>query len=340
MTGGETSSAGGLHPYFADRLSSIAGLSMDMLWTDPQARERFEAYLADEEAWTPPPGVRIEDHAASDKCPVPVRVYIPEEPAGTPLVWLHGGGFAFGDLDMLEAHAVAAELSARARSVVVSVDYRLASESVRYPLPVDDVVAAWRWAQDALGLEAPALGGASAGAALAVSAALRCARGGESGAAAGAPVPALLLAYPFLHFPNPAPDAALATHLAPLPPVLRLTSDTVTQLVLGYVGRISDVPAEAMPGAARLDGLPPTCLAIAGVDDLRPSAELFAAQLGEVGVPVTVHLGEGMPHGFLNRVPAVPGVSAALDALADALAPRPVLTDSDPTDSDPTEEAP
>ncbi len=41
-----------------------------------------------------------------------VRVYAAPEPNGTALVWLHGGAFMFGSLDMPEADAVAARLAA------------------------------------------------------------------------------------------------------------------------------------------------------------------------------------------------------------------------------------
>jgi acetyl esterase/lipase len=53
-------------------------------------------------------------------------------------VWAHGGGFAAGDLDMPEAHAVATALAARGIAVV-SVDYRLVGPGCRYPAPSDDV---------------------------------------------------------------------------------------------------------------------------------------------------------------------------------------------------------
>jgi acetyl esterase/lipase len=69
---------------------------------------------------------------------------------------------------MPESDMVARELSHRAGAVVFAVDYRLAVEGVTYPVPHDDVVAAWRWAVDEaqrLGVEPRriALGGASAG---------------------------------------------------------------------------------------------------------------------------------------------------------------------------------
>ena len=63
---------------------------------------------------------------------IPLRVYPATATAtGTgaaplpALVWAHGGGFAWGDLDMPEAHWVSQQLAARGITVV-SVDYRLA----------------------------------------------------------------------------------------------------------------------------------------------------------------------------------------------------------------------
>ena len=83
--------------------------------------------------------------------PVPVRIYTPPSRPGTDraaLVWVHGGAFLGGDLDMREADGVAREICARAGAVVVSVDYRLCHGGVTYPVPHDDVVAAVRWVRD------------------------------------------------------------------------------------------------------------------------------------------------------------------------------------------------
>src|SRR3954466_6890634 len=54
-----------------------------------------------------------------------VRVYPAAEPTGGMLVWLHGGAFMFGTLDMPEADQVGRRLSATG-TTVVSVDYTLA----------------------------------------------------------------------------------------------------------------------------------------------------------------------------------------------------------------------
>ena len=86
-----------------------------------------------------------------------------------------------------------------------------------------------------------------------------------------------------------------------------------------YVGRTSDVPALALPGHARLDGLPPVHVLNAEFDDLRPSGELLVRQLREAGVPAHEYLARGMLHGHLNRLPSLAEVDASLEWLAEAL---------------------
>ncbi|GAA2438041.1 hypothetical protein GCM10010191_61430 [Actinomadura vinacea] len=243
------------------------------------------------------------------------------------MLWLHGGGFMAGDLDMLEAHVVSAELAARAEALVVSVDYRLAVGGTRYPVPVDDAHAAWRWLA---GTGRPpsgpvGLGGASAGAALALSTAIRLRDQDE-------PRPdALLLAYPFVHFPTPALDDRTAAGMRDLPALLRFTTESIEHMVRNYVGRLTDLPAAALPGAANLDGLPATGIVLAEYDDLRPSGDLLARQLEESGVPGRRYLAAGMTHGHLNRTPSlkeVDRVERGGDAVGHRVVPRASAGDS------------
>ncbi|GIM96276.1 alpha/beta hydrolase fold domain-containing protein [Paractinoplanes toevensis] len=257
--------------------------------------------------------------------PIRLRTYRPDGPpaglapgsAGPPagpgsaLLWAHGGGFRHGSADMPEGDWVSAQLAARAGAYVVSVDYRLATEGVRYPVPLDDVFAAWTWFTGAADLpDRRAIGGASAGAALALAATLRARD-------AGGPVPdALLLAYPFAHFPNPAADADLAAALSEaLPPGARFTAAGIEDMVRNYVGRISDLPPDALPGAARLTGLPPAWILLSEYDDLRTSGELLARQLDSA----TVFVAEGAPHGHLNHPADLPGTTGSLSFFAAAL---------------------
>lgn len=305
-------------PFLDSKLNLLEGLSREAMSLESSAR--FAEFSIDPAPWSVPAGVSVEDvEVPGPHGPVACRVYIPAHQSGTGLVWVHGGGFQFGDLDMHEAHVVSAELAARADVVVVSVGYRLATDGVRYPVPIDEVIAAWAGVADGGAHPATArlstivLGGASAGAALTLSTAMRLRDAG------GTTPSALLLAYPFAHFPNPALDFGLSAEMARFPQILRCTSDDVEGMVTNYVGRLTDLPPDALPGTAPLDGLPPVHLVVSEYDDLRPSAELLQRQLTEVGVPVSTYLSPGMPHGHLNRTPSLPEVDRSLRYFATAL---------------------
>lgn len=285
--------------------------------TDEERQALTQAFMrehvGDALAWDTA-GVAVEDIAIDGPHgPIPLRCYRPDGPITGAVLWAHGGGFRHGDLDMFEGHVVSIELARRAGAFVASVDYRLADGVLKYPVPIDDISTSWYWliGQD-LPADAPiASGGASAGAALVLAAALRAR---DSGARQP---DALLLAYPFAHYPNPALGPALSGEMAALP--FRFEPEGVEEMVRNYVGRISDVPPDALPGAARLDGLPRTRICISEYDDLRASSELLERQLQEVGVPVETYLARGMTHGHLNHSPKIPAVAASIDFLAEGL---------------------
>lgn len=243
---------------------------------------------------------------------VPLRTYTPSQPNGQALLWIHGGGFVVGDLDMPEADAVSRALAADGITVA-SVDYRLAVDGVCFPVPGDDVDAAWRWASAGATLSVPAgrwhLGGASAGGNLAAAAALRAHD-------TGLPAPAsLLLIYPVLHDQLPQPSPRLAQLLAPLPPEMRFPPERCKELNLNYVGKPEFLSHPyAFPVHGRLAGLPPALIVNADTDDLRPSGEDFAALLARAGVDVAVVREPGTWHGYLNEFdkPAAPRTVARM----------------------------
>jgi acetyl esterase len=274
---------------------------------DALAQAFMQEYVGEALAWDAT-GVAIEDIAIDGPHgPIPLRLYRPESGVTGAFLWCHGGGFRHGDLDMHEAHVASIEYARRAGVVVASVGYRLADDTTKYPVPIDDVHAAWDWwCEQPLPEGAPiVLGGASAGAALALSTALRTRDTG------GRAADALLLAYPFTHYPNPALSPELSVEMAALP--WRFTPEGVEEMVRNYVGRISDVPPDALPGSARLDGLPATRIVLSEYDDLRSSGELLERQLREVGVPVESYLALGMTHGHLSHSPALPEVGQSID---------------------------
>lgn len=92
-------------------------------------------------------------------------VYIPESNSlPAVVIWLHGGGWRFGDRHLAPDLGCFAQRSGLA---VVSIDYRLSDES-KFPSPVEDVKTAVRWVRsvvDTFGVDGEHIGlwGSSAG---------------------------------------------------------------------------------------------------------------------------------------------------------------------------------
>ena len=326
-----------LDPELAGLMQHVAGVgSFAELQADPDGMQRLEAFSGALLPYSPPDVPVRSVEVPGPNGPVPVRVYgsgvsdggVPG--GGVPgLVWLHGGGFAGGSLDMREADQVAREMVQRTGGVVFSVGYRLARDGVHFPVPHEDALAAWRWAVSHAGEfgvapERLCLGGASAGANLAVGAAMYLKD-------AGWPMPAkLLLAYPFLHaeLPGSQPGAGDAAGwnsgaagnggvMAALPGILRFTADDCRGMVENYIGGPAGMASSyAMPGHADPVGLPPAAVLASEYDDLRPSAEHFVAGLRRSGIAVEYRLEEGATHGYLNHSAALGIVQQGLSFLA------------------------
>ncbi|MFI5622526.1 alpha/beta hydrolase [Nocardioides sp. NPDC051685] len=316
-----------IDPHFAAKFPRLAGVTsvLDAI-VDPTQRAKLEAYMAWDPGYAPPPVQSANDAADGPHGPVPVRLYRSTErrqETSPALVWLHGGGFVAGDLDMPEADVVARELAHRAGAVVISVDYRLAVDGVTFPVPHDDVVAAYRWAaRNAADLEIDprriSLGGASAGANLACGAALHLRDDADD------PGPyRLLLAYPLVHAVVPRCSAHEAAAMAEVPPVLRFPDELIAQLVANYVGTPvgseKAMPAYAMPAEGDVRDLPPVTIITCEYDDLRPSGEALAQMLEDAGVTVRLVQEGGVLHGHLNEDPRIPQVDHSLSILANAL---------------------
>lgn len=217
------------------------------------------------------------------------------------LVWVHGGAFVLGDLHMLESHWVALSLAVR-DVPTIAIDYRKALSGVHFPIPSDDVVAAWTWATAAapevLGVSGGDLhlGGGSAGANLAAGAAKRVSDAG------GALPASLVLAYGLFHatFPPIADElrAALDTH----PDPMLFSQELRDALNIRYAGSEDALTDPyAFPGNGDLAGLPPCFLLNSEADVLRASGDRFAEQLAAAGVVVRNEFEPGTTHGHLNE---------------------------------------
>lgn len=310
-----------VHPAMSSRFPLLEGVpSIQALIEDPRyerARAEFEAHPGYQV-----PDVRVRSAAApGPHGAVPVRVY---DAGGTGdgagerpcLVWMHGGAFMAGNLDMPEADWTSRELALRAGAVVISVDYRLCNGGVHYPVPHDDVVAAIRWARESapgLGIdpERVSAGGASAGANLAAGAALRLRD------ADGQPPAGLIFVYGVAHSVVPPMSAEDAALMREVPALLQFPPEATSSFNVNYLGGpVSMADGYAFPALADLRGLCPTLVLNAEYDDLRASGQAFAAALAAAGVDVRQVMVTSMLHGFLNLPATIGPVSDALDLIA------------------------
>jgi acetyl esterase/lipase len=307
-----------IHAAVAGKFHLLEGIaSFQQFIEDPALADRRQAY-GDYPGYQFPAVATQMAEAPGPHGPVPVRVYAPEQaPAGAPcLVWVHGGAFLAGDIDMPESDWVARELVSRAGMVVVSVRYRLCLDGVTYPVPHDDVVAATRWVRQnaaSLGVDADriSVGGGSAGANLAAGTALKLRD------ADGRQPAQLVLVYPVMHTTLPPLPASLEALMADVPPILRFAPATVRGFNSNYLGGpLSSADGYAFPSLADLEGLCPTLVMNAEYDDLRASGEAFAAALALASVDVRQVQVKTMLHGFLNLPAVIEPVSAAIDLIA------------------------
>jgi acetyl esterase/lipase len=299
-------------PWFARVAEVAATLDPNDLGPNPELTRRLMAQAAQGE-YTAPAAKVTNAEAPGPHGPVPIRIYEPLDSADDrPLfVWSHGGAWLGGDLDMPEADATAREVCTRANATVVSVDYRLCQNGVHYPVPHDDVVAAYRWARDTIGGNGVTLGGASAGANLAAGACLRLRDDDD-------PLPALLmLLYPALHRAMPAPSPELADKIAQLPSSQAFPPLVWQTLVENYLGApVSEADPYALPGDADLRGLPPTVVINCEYDALRASGEAFFRALVDAEVECTQMCVGDVLHGHINS----PWLPQAQQSFADMAA--------------------
>ncbi|HEX2856155.1 MAG TPA: alpha/beta hydrolase [Propionibacteriaceae bacterium] len=310
-------------PIYAERLPLIA--SFDRLYADDFTPEDAAAVASWLEPFGPPEPTRADVEDAEVAGPhgvVPVRIYrhADGERSGAGLVWIHGGGFVNGGLDMPEADLVARGLVTRTHAVVVSVDYRLCRDGVHHPVPHDDCWAVYEYVAghaSELGIDPAriAVGGASAGGNLAASVALH-------GRDAGLVPWQSLLAYPVAHATLPEFSPELRNATRDMPRCLGFV-ERMRDMNENYLGGSLEEHARdryAFPGEAHdLSGLPPTYIENCEFDDLRATGERYAAQLADAGVDVTVVTAAGVPHGHLNAIGS-PLTAASLDRFATRLA--------------------
>lgn len=210
---------------------------------------------------------------------ITVRVYVPEGGGSHPLyVFLHGGGWCVGCLDERDPRCRA--ISAGARCVVASVDYRMAPEN-RFPVPVEDCYAALCWLVDhaaEIGVDPGrvAIGGESAGGNLAaVCCLLARDRGGP------------VVCHQWLDVPGTDATLSQEGHHNVRDGYL-LDAAVIDEFTDEYLGPDGDRrdPLVSPLLAESHEGLPPAWIMSAEYDRLRGDASAYAEALSAAGVTV------------------------------------------------------
>jgi acetyl esterase len=233
------------------------------------------------------------------------RIYRPRPEAGPLIVYFHGGGFTIGDLDTHDRNA--RDLANATGASLVSVDYRLAPEHP-FPAAFDDAVAAIR----AVARNAPAFGGDparlflagdSAGATLALAAALALRAGGPR-------IAGIVTYYPGVDFSH----VASLSYEAFGDGSFGLSRDDTDWFRTLYAPDPADrLDWRCSPAlASDLAGMPPTLVVVAAYDVLRDDDLAFAALLKKAGVDVALCLVEGVNHGFMGAPTPPPAVAETL----------------------------
>ncbi|HZH59029.1 MAG TPA: alpha/beta hydrolase [Metabacillus sp.] len=247
-------------------------------------------------------------------------LYVPKNrPTPLPvIIWLHGGGWRFGDRKLGPDFS---KYFARRGFAMVSIEYRLSEEAI-FPAPVHDVKTAVRWVRtiaETYGFDPHKIGlwGSSAGGHLAAMTATTGSEQfiGENPEYPGIPseVQAVAIGYGPVDFlkmdEQKVQDGIIEEdpESAHIPKDKKTTDpDSFESLFLGApILTCPDRVSAANPTTYIKPGLSlPPFLIMHGVNDTAVSAqqsEILYQAIAEEGNDVSLYLIKGLGHGFLNR---------------------------------------
>ncbi len=259
---------------------------------------------------------QVEDRTVRGAAgPLDARLYVPRrlvDSAGDDpmLVFFHGGGMIYGDLDSHDA--MCRFLAEQAGVRVLSVDYRLGPEHP-FPAGVDDAWAAYDWvSRNATDYGASparlAVGGDSAGGYLAAVTAIRAAEEGRE------------LAFQLLIYPVTDMEGRSESRVK-FGRDLYLTTEFMGRATENYLqGHDPRDPRASVIHADIPAGLAPAFVATAGFDPLRDEGEAYAEKLADAGVDVATKRYGGEIHGFANILSVEGHPKRAMTEMAHALA--------------------
>ena len=214
------------------------------------------------------------------------------------LMFIHGGGWVFGDID---SHARFARLLAiETKKHVLYIDYRLAPEHP-FPAPLDDSVAAWRWIVARAGTDAGfkgnlAICGDSAGGNLAMATILH-----EQQLGRRAPDMGLFFYGVFDDdFDTPSYLRFAIGHGLARPGMMKFWEMYAPSETPGQA-RQDPLLCPVRASEATLAKLPPIYLNASGMDPILCVTIRMAERLEAVGATYEVNVHEGLHHGFMQQ---------------------------------------
>lgn len=234
---------------------------------------------------------------------VPAEWVLPRPPGDRVILYLHGGGYAFGSVD--SHRSLLANLARTTQARVLALDYRLAPE---HPCPaaIDDVKAAYAWLLEQ-GVSPGSLHvmGDSAGGGLTLTAlmALRD---------EGMPLPAgMALLSPWTDLEVTGPSVLRFAHDDYLG-----TKDSLYAFASHYVGSLSRRDPRVSPLYGDLAGLPPMLVLAGGVEVLLDDSVRLAERAREAGVDVRLHVEPDEVHVYPTFVDLTPPARDGLARIA------------------------
>ncbi|MCS1352486.1 alpha/beta hydrolase [Mechercharimyces sp. CAU 1602] len=239
---------------------------------------------------------RVEDRLIdSDGYSLPIRIYTPESTSSSSslpvLIYFHGGGWLFGDLDKDDAFC--RYVAKTCQAIVVSVDYRLAPES-KYPIPLQDALTATTWVFDHIASyggdpQRVIISGESSGGNLATAASIKLRAEGKY------LLHGQLLICPVLHcnFETDSYNAGYAYNL---------TKEKMQWFWQHYLEREEQgLEVSASPLLVEdASSLPQALIITAQLDPLRDEGAAYAEKLKQAGVPVRYLNFDQMVHSFVH----------------------------------------
>jgi acetyl esterase len=245
----------------------------------------------------------------TSKRDTPIRVYYPKTKGDHPVfIWIHGGGFAFGSIEVYDS--ICRSITNNVDCAVVSIDYGLSPEH-KFPEPVEECYQVAKWVfENAKELkiipDKIAIGGDSVGGTLSAVISQLSRDRGE---------------FPITYQVEINAMFDLLGQTKPLSRVenakgYRLQTEEIEGIfVPWYLNDLSEAknPVASPLLAENFKDLPAACIITSEYDPLRDEGEHYAKNLTEAGVDVCLKRYDGIIHGFFNMQRTL---QEARDALA------------------------